>query len=176
MIHASGASRPVLAASARIAGNAVLIGDVRLEEDVSVWYGAVLRGDAGAIRVGAGSNIQDLCALHCGDGQPLTIGKNVVVGHGAILHSCTVEDGCLVGMGAILLDGCVIGAGSVIGAGALVPPGKVVPPGSLVVGVPGKVARQVTAAEQAETLENAAHYVSLGRRQLAAAEPEEGEA
>ncbi len=175
IIRASGNIRPVLAASARGAENAVLIGDVQLEEHVSVWYGAVLRGDTCTIRVGAGSNIQDLCALHCSGGQPLTIGKNVVVGHGAILHSCTVEDGCLVGMGAILLDGCVIGAGSVVGAGALVPPGKVVPPRSLVVGVPGKVIRQVTAAEQAETLENAAHYVRLGRQQLAAAGPEEEE-
>ena len=161
IIRASGNIRPVLAASARGSENAVLIGDVQLEEHVSVWYGAVLRGDTCTIRVGAGSNIQDLCALHCSGGQPLTIGKNVVVGHGAILHSCTVEDGCLVGMGAILLDGCVIGAGSVVGAGALVPPGKVI--------------RQVTAAEQAETLENAAHYVRLGRQQLAAAGPEEEE-
>lgn len=172
MIREAGNIRPLLAASARVAENAVLVGDVRLEENVSVWYGAVLRGDTGAILVGAGSNIQDLCALHCG-GQPLTIGKNVVVGHGAILHSCTVGDGCLVGMGAVLLDGCVIGAGSVIGAGALVPPGKIVPPGSLMVGVPGKVVRQVTAREQAETLENAAHYVSLARQQLEAVRPEE---
>lgn len=171
ILRASGNTRPVLASSARVAENAVLVGDVVLEEDVSVWYGAVLRGDTCSIRVGGGSNIQDLCALHCSGGQPLTVGKNVVVGHGAILHSCTVEDGCLVGMGAILLDGCVIGAGSVVGAGALVPPGKIVPPGSLVVGVPGKAVRQVTAAEQAETLENAAHYVALGRQQLEAAGP-----
>jgi len=174
ILRASENIRPVLAATARVAGNAVLVGDVALGEGVSVWYGAVLRGDACAIRIGAGSNIQDLCVLHGGGGQPLTVGKNVVVGHRALLHSCTVEDGCLVGMGAILLDGCVIGAGSVIGAGALVPPGKRIPPGSLVVGVPGKVVRQVTGAEQAETLENAAHYVTLSRLQLEAAEPEEG--
>lgn len=175
LLRALGNIRPVLAATARVAENAVLVGDVVLGEDVSVWYGAVLRGDTCAIRVGRGSNIQDLCALHCSDGRPLTIGQNVVVGHGAILHSCTVEDGCLVGMGAVLLDGCVIGAGSVIGAGALVPPGKTVPPGSLVVGVPGKAVRQVTAAEQAETLENAARYAALGRLQLGTAESREEE-
>lgn len=168
MICEAGGVRPRAAASARAAENAVITGDVSLGENVSVWYGAVLRGDSGPIRVGGGSNIQDHCALHCGGGQPLTVGENVVVGHGAILHSCTIADGCLVGMGAIVLDGCVIGAGSIIGAGALVPPGKIIPPGSLVMGVPGKAVRQVTEAEQAETLENAAHYVHLGREQLQA--------
>lgn len=173
IIRVSGDIRPVAAASARAAGNAALIGDVRLEEKVSVWYGAVLRGDAGPIRIGEGSNIQDLCTLHCG-GLPLVVGANVVVGHGAILHSCTVEDGCLVGMGAILLDGCVVGAGSVVGAGALIPPGKIVPPGSLVVGVPGKIVRQVTEAEREETLKNAAHYVELSLLQLDPVQREEG--
>ena len=164
--------RPTAAPSVRAAETAAVIGDVTLEENVSVWYGAVLRGDSGPIRVGAGSNIQDNCILHCSDGRPLTVGKNVVAGHAAVLHSCTVGDGCLIGMGAVLLDGCVIGEGSVIGAGALVPPGKIIPPGSLVVGVPGKAVRQVSEAERAETLENAAHYVRLGQEQLSAMKEE----
>ena len=98
IIREAGGVRPTAAASARAAENAVITGDVSLGENVSVWYGAVLRGDSGPIRVGGGSNIQDHCALHCGGGQPLTVGENVVVGHGAILHSCTIADGCLVGM------------------------------------------------------------------------------
>lgn len=156
---------PSIPSTARLAENAALTGDVTLGENVTVWYGAVLRGDAGPIQVGDGSNIQDNCVLHCGD-RPTVVGKNVVVGHGAILHGCTIEDGSLIGMGAVLLDGSVIGAGSVVGAGALVPPGKVFPPRSLIMGVPGKEVRSVTEEEAAGTLQNAAHYVELGREML----------
>lgn len=153
---------PQIHPSARLAETAAVIGDVALEENVTIWYGAVLRGDVGPIRIGRGSNIQDNCTVHCAVDVPTVVGENVVVGHGAILHSCTVGDGCLIGMGAILLDGCVIGEGSVIAAGALVPPGKSIPPRSLVMGVPGRVVRQVTEEEAAATLANAARYVELG--------------
>jgi len=153
---------PQIHPSARLAETAAVIGDVALEENVTIWYGAVLRGDVGPIRIGRGSNIQDNCTVHCAVDVPTVVGENVVVGHGAILHSCTVGDGCLVGMGSILLDGCVIGEGSVIAAGALVPPGKSIPPRSLVMGVPGRVVRQVTEEEAAATLANAARYVELG--------------
>ena len=153
---------PQIHPSARLAETAAVIGDVALEENVTIWYGAVLRGDVGPIRIGRGSNIQDNCSVHCAVDVPTVVGENVVVGHGAILHSCTVGDGCLIGMGAILLDGCVIGEGSVIAAGALVPPGKSIPPRSLVMGVPGRVVRQVTEEEAAATLANAARYVELG--------------
>ena len=153
---------PQIHPSARLAETAAVIGDVALEENVTIWYGAVLRGDVGPIRIGRGSNIQDNCTVHCTVDVPTVVGENVVVGHGAILHSCTVGDGCLIGMGAILLDGCVIGEGSVIAAGALVPPGKSIPPRSLVMGVPGRVVRQVTEEEAAATLANAARYVELG--------------
>lgn len=161
---------PQIAATARLAETASVIGDVELGENVSVWYGAVLRGDAGPIRVGDGSNIQDNCVLHCSAGGAAVLGRNVVVGHGAILHGCTVEDGCLIGMGAVLLDGCTLGAGSIVAAGAVVPPGLAVPPGSMVMGVPGKVVRPVRAEEAQATLANAAHYAALGREQLRAAE------
>lgn len=164
---------PDIAHSARLAENASVIGDVRLEAFVTVWYGAVLRGDAGPIRVGGGSNIQDNCVLHCELGQPLILGQNVVVGHGAILHGCTVEDGCLIGMGATLLDGCVIGEGSIVATGALVPRGKVIPPRSLVMGVPGKVVRPVTDQEAADTIANAQWYVEQGREELPALEKTE---
>lgn len=153
---------PQIHPSARLAETAAVIGDVALEENVTIWYGAVLRGDVGPIRIGRGSNIQDNCTVHCTVDVPTVVGENVVVGHGAILHSCTVGDGCLIGMGSILLDGCVIGEGSVIAAGALVPPGKSIPPRSLVMGVPGRVVRQVTEEEAAATLANAARYVELG--------------
>ncbi len=161
---------PVFASSARLAENVTVIGDVALGAFVSVWYGAVLRGDVGAIRIRDGANVQDNCVLHCARGKTLTLGRNVTVGHGAVLHSCTVEDGCLIGMGATLLDGCAVGEGSIIGAGALVPPGKTIPPHSLVMGVPGKVVRAVTSEEAAASLANAEHYVQLGHEMLICAE------
>jgi len=156
-----GGKTPAVAESTWLAETCVVIGDVTLEEQASVWYGAVLRGDEGSIFVGRSSNIQDNCVLHCDTGRPLTVGAQVTVGHGAILHSCTVEDGSLIGMGATVLDGAVIGAGSIIGAGALVPPGKVIPPRSLVVGVPGKIVRTMTEEEAAGNLHNAAVYMHL---------------
>lgn len=157
---------PEISPTARLAEDVTVIGDVHLAKDVNIWYGAVLRGDSGPMRLGAGTNVQDNCVLHCEFGGSLTVGKNVTVGHGAILHGCTVEDGSLIGMGATVLDGAIIGAGSIVGAGALVPSGKVIPPRSLVVGVPGKVVRTLTDEEAAHNLSNAEHYIELGREQL----------
>ena len=108
IIRKSRGKQPEISHSARGAENAAAIGEVTLGAFVTVWYGAVLRGDEGPICVGDGSNIQDNCVLHCTAGKPVSVGRNVVVGHGAILHSCTVEDGCLIGMGAVLLDGCAL--------------------------------------------------------------------
>jgi len=158
--------RPVMNSTARLAENCTLIGDVTLLAGSNIWYGAVLRGDVGSIVIGENSNVQDNSVLHCTEGMPLVLGRGVTVGHGAILHSCTVEDDCLIGMGATVLDGAVIGAGSIVGAGALVSPGKVIPPRSLVVGVPGKVVREVSDENLAESVENANHYVVLGQEQL----------
>lgn len=166
LIRSAAGKTPAIASTARVAETAAIIGDVTLGENVTVWYGAVLRGDAGPIRIGPGSNIQDNCTLHCTTGVPTQVGENVVVGHGAILHSCVVEDGCLIGMGAVALDNSVIGAGSIVGAGAVVPPGKRIPPGSVVMGTPGRVVRQTEEAERLGTLENARGYVALGREQL----------
>jgi len=155
---------PEIHKDARIAENAAIIGDVTLGAGVSVWYGAVIRADACAIRVGENSNVQDCCCLH--GAKDTTVGKNVTIGHGAIVHGCTVEDNCLIGMGATILDGAVIGEGSIIGAGALVGEGKVIPPRSLVVGVPGKVLREVSDEQFEGILKNAALYVEEGKLYL----------
>lgn len=158
--------RPTLDPTARVAETAVLVGQVTLEEEANVWYGAVLRGDEDAIHVGAGTNVQDNAVLHCDRGLPLTLGRDVTVGHGAVLHGCTIGDRCLIGMGAILLNGCVIGEGSIVGAGALVTQNKVIPPGSLVMGAPAKVVRPLTQAERIELEASAEGYRHMAARQL----------
>lgn len=124
-----------------IAPSADLIGKVRLMADVSIWFGAVLRGDNEWITVGAGSNVQEACVLHTDRGAPLTIGMNCTIGHKAILHGCEIGDNSLIGMGAIVLNHAKIGQNCLIGAGALIPEGKVIPDNSLVVGQPGKIIR-----------------------------------
>lgn len=139
---------PVVHTSAWVHPGAWVIGEVTLGAEVSIWPGAVLRGDEGAIVIGARSNIQDGTVVHATGGlSTTTVGERVTVGHNVILHGCTVEDDCLIGMGATILDNAVIGKGSVIGANALVTMNKVIPPGSLVLGSPAKVVRPVTEAD-----------------------------
>ena len=140
---------PKVPASAYIAQGAVVIGDVTLGAESSVWFGAVLRGDINRIEVGKGSNIQDNAVVHLADDFPCLIGDFVTVGHSAILHACTVEDECLIGMGATILDGAVIGAQSIVGAKALVTGGTVIPPGSLVLGSPATVVKSFSDEERA---------------------------
>lgn len=135
--------RPEIHPSAFVAPSADLIGDVTVDARASVWYGCVLRGDIAPIRIGAGTNVQDLTVVHVDHGHPTEVGEGVGIGHRAIVHGCTIEDECLIGMGAILLSGAVIGRGSLVAAGAVVTEGTQVPAGSLVVGVPGRVVRQV---------------------------------
>ncbi|MTH63800.1 gamma carbonic anhydrase family protein [Paracoccus shanxieyensis] len=149
---------PQLAQDAWIAPDAQVMGDVVLEAGASVWFGAVLRGDNETIRVGRGSNVQDLTVCHSDMGFPLTIGADCTIGHRAILHGCTIEDGVLIGMGAIILNGARIGAGSLIGAGALVAEGKEIPPGSLVMGAPGRIVRELDADARAALLKSAEGY------------------
>lgn len=165
MDHAS----PSLHPESRLADSAAVVGDVRVERQASIWYGAVLRGDNAAIRVGERSNIQDNVVIHCDAACPVSIGKEVTVGHGAILHGCTVEDRCLIGMGAILLNGCVIGTGSLVAAGALVTQGTVIPPGSLVMGSPAKVVRPLRPGEDEEISHSAREYCHSAAGQLPAA-------
>jgi carbonic anhydrase/acetyltransferase-like protein (isoleucine patch superfamily) len=129
-----------------IAPGALVMGDVTLGADASVWYGAVLRGDMAPIIVGAETNLQDGTVVHVDDDEPCTIGRRVGVGHRVILHGCTVEDECLIGMGSVLLNGVRVGTGSVVAAGAVIPEGMQVPPRSLVMGVPGRIVRIVDGA------------------------------
>jgi carbonic anhydrase/acetyltransferase-like protein (isoleucine patch superfamily) len=163
-----GAHHPRIGKGVFVAPNATLIGDVVLEDGASIWFGAVLRGDVGAIRVGKRSNIQDLACVHVTDGLSSTVvGDDATVGHSAILHGCVVGDRCLIGMGAILLDNCEIGAGSVIAAGSVVTARVKIPPRSLVRGTPAKVIREVTEEEGLLGLLGAGHYVADARRYLA---------
>ena len=153
---------PQIDPTAYVAPQAVVIGDVRLAAQSSVWPTAVLRGDINFIEIGEGSNIQDGSIVHLADDLPVIVGKLVTVGHRAILHACTVEDNCLIGMGATILDGAVIGKGSIIGAHALVTKGTHIPPGSLVMGTPAKVVRALGPEEIADIRTWADHYLALG--------------
>jgi carbonic anhydrase/acetyltransferase-like protein (isoleucine patch superfamily) len=159
-------SIPTIGARVMVAPGAALAGDVTLAEDVSVWYGCVLRGDLAPVSVGARTNVQDGTVLHVADDGPCVIGADVIVGHRAMLHACRVEDACLIGMQATVLDDAVIGAGSVIGADALVTQRTIIPPRSLVVGVPGKVVKTLTADEEAFHRAHAAKYVRLKENYL----------
>lgn len=150
---------PKLGQGVYIAKGAVVIGDVRIGDHSSVWYGAVVRGDINRIEIGHHSNIQDNAVLHLADEYPCMLGNYVTVGHTAIVHACTVEDEVLVGMGCTILDGAVIGAQSIIGANALVTQGTRIPPGSLVVGSPAKVKRSLTDKERADLKHWAEKYV-----------------
>ena len=154
---------PDVGSAAFVAPNATLAGDVVLAAGSSVWYGAVVRGDTGAIRIGKNSNIQDNAVLHTGPGLDVTVGRGTSVGHGAVVHGCTVGDGCLIGMHATILNGAVIGDGCLIAAGALVPENMQVPAGSLVIGVPGKVVRPVSAAQADAIKANEEEYLELAR-------------
>ncbi|MGA9882450.1 MAG: gamma carbonic anhydrase family protein [Candidatus Acidiferrales bacterium] len=159
---------PKIASSAYVDPQAVVIGDVVIGEDASVWPCAILRGDYNAIRIGARTSIQDGCVCHIESGQyALTVGSSVTVGHRVILHGCTVEDDCLIGMGSILLNGCKIGAGSIVGAGTLITERMEIPPGSLVMGAPGKVRRAVTEEERRRIALSAEHYVAFKNQFLA---------
>lgn len=162
IVRAFKGKTPKIAASAFIAEGAVIIGDVEIGEQASIWYNCVLRADVGMIRVGARSNVQDGSCLHMTtDLSHAIIGEEVTIGHNAIIHGATVHDHVLIGMGAILLDNAVIGAESLVAAGSVVPPRMVVPPFSLVRGQPGKVVRELGEAERLQGRMGALHYVEL---------------
>jgi carbonic anhydrase/acetyltransferase-like protein (isoleucine patch superfamily) len=152
---------PNIAKTAWVHAAAVVIGDVTLADDVSVWPTAVLRGDRDAIRVGRSSNVQDGAVLHCDPGKPCVIGERVTIGHRAVVHGCTVGDEALIGIGAIVLNGAVVGAGSLVAAGAVVGEGMEIPPGSLVLGVPAKVRGPLTDAQRERVAKGFETYVLL---------------
>ncbi|MBK8575525.1 MAG: gamma carbonic anhydrase family protein [Elusimicrobia bacterium] len=164
VIRALGRTAPHLSATAFVHPSAEVIGDVRLGGGTSVWPGAVLRGDIERIVVGDGSNIQDNVVVHTDHGVPTWVGRNVTVGHGAILHSCRVGDGALIGMGAILLGRSVVGKGALVGAKSLVSPGTRVPAGHLALGRPARTVRPLTAKEKSHLRKNARQYQVYARR------------
>jgi carbonic anhydrase/acetyltransferase-like protein (isoleucine patch superfamily) len=144
-----------------VAGNATVIGNVTIGDQVSIWFGAVIRGDKDRIVIGDRSNIQDNSVVHTTKGFPVVLGCDVSVGHGAILHGCTLKDRVLVGMGSIVLNGATVGEDSLIGAGAVITEGMLVPANSVVVGVPGKIIKQTTDVQRDHIKNNARSYVTL---------------
>ena len=159
--------KPKLGRDVYISESAAVIGDVILGNEVNIWFGAVLRGDMHYIKVGSRSNIQDNAVVHVTTAvSPTTIGSNVTVGHGAIIHGCTIEDNCMIGMGSVVMDDAVVGEGSLIGAGALVPPNMKIPPKSLVVGMPGKIVREVSDEESQMIIDRPQEYIDLAAQYL----------
>ncbi len=155
-----------------VAPTAVVIGDVEIGEDASLWFGTVARGDLDVIRIGRGTNIQDGAVLHTDPGLPLTIGDNCSIGHLAMVHGCTIGGGSLVGIGAVVLNRAVIGEQCLIGAGALIPEGKTFPPRSLILGSPGKIARQLNDEDVAGIQQTAKNYQQRWKRYVAGLKPQ----
>lgn len=160
MISSLGDHHPSIDPRVWVAKSADVIGQVRLEADVSVWFGAVVRGDNDTISVGRGSNLQDGVVVHADPGFPCHIGEHCVIGHRAVLHGCQIGNEVLIGIGAIVLNGAVIPDGCLVGAGALVPEGKVLEPDSLYVGVPARKLRSLTPDDRAKIRRNAEGYVA----------------
>ena len=147
-----------------ICPGAQVIGDVELGEDVSIWHGAVVRGDTDSITIGNRSNVQDNCVVHCTKGFPVEIGENVSVGHGAVVHGCKLDDNVLIGMNATVLNGAHISRNSIVGAGAVVSEGKEFPEGSLILGVPAKAVKEVSLQQIEMIQNNADNYVRLSKQ------------
>ncbi|MEI7434490.1 MAG: gamma carbonic anhydrase family protein [Methanomicrobiales archaeon] len=147
-----------------IAPNATVLGSVTIKENVSIWFGAVIRADKDDIYIGESSNVQDNAVIHTSKGFPTYIGNQVSIGHGAILHGCRIHDRVLVGMGTVVLNGAVVGEDTILGAGTVVTEGADIPPGSLVLGVPGKVIRPTTPEQKKSIVHNAESYVELAQR------------
>ncbi len=166
-VYQLGEWQPDVAESAWVAESAQVIGRVTLEEDVSIWFNAVLRGDSENLHIGRGSNIQDGSVLHADHGFPLVLGEGVTVGHQVMLHGCTVGDHSLIGIGAVVLNGARIGKRCLVGAGSLVTEGKEFPEGSLIMGSPAKAVRMLTPEQIAGLEASATHYIANGRRYAA---------
>ncbi len=155
---------PRLDAGAWVADSAHVIGAVELGENASVWFGAVIRGDNETIRIGAGTNVQDLSVLHSDSGKPLTIGDNVTLGHQVTVHGCTIGDNTLIGIGAVVLNGAKIGRNCIVGAGSVVTENKEFPDNSLIIGSPAKVLRTLDSEAERVIAKSAANYVGNGQR------------
>jgi carbonic anhydrase/acetyltransferase-like protein (isoleucine patch superfamily) len=167
MVRSFGGKSPRLGERVLVAEGAVIVGDVEIGEDSSIWFNTVVRGDVEAVRIGARTNVQDLSVIHvASNGWPTHIGDGVTIGHRAVLHGCTVGNHCLIGIGAVLLDGAEIGDEAMVGANALVTSGTKIPPRMLALGTPAKVVRPLSDAELKFLRVNAASYVSYAARYL----------
>ncbi len=176
LVRPFGSHLPRIHPEAWLAPGSVVIGDVEIGSQSSIWYGTVVRGDVHSIRIGARSNIQDQCMVHVTSGvSPTEIGDDVTVGHRAVVHGCTVGDGALVGIGAVVLDGARVGAGALVGAGAVVTPGSEVPAGTLVLGAPARVVRELGEEERQQQIAGALAYVENARRHARALRETAGE-
>ena len=163
-VYQLGEKSPKIGENAWIAPNATVIGDVRLGQNTSIWWGATLRGDNDPITIGDNTNIQDGSVLHTDEGVPMQIGRDVTVGHLVMLHGCTVGDGSLIGIGSVILNRAVIGKGCIVGANTLIPEGKVFPDKVLIVGSPGKVVRELSDEDVERLKKSAEHYVDNAAR------------
>lgn len=163
MIYTFNGKTPQLHSSVYVAPGARLLGDIVMEENVTVLFNTVLRAELEKISIGKGSNIQDNSTIHVDARFPVTVGEYCTIGHNVVLHGCKLEDGCLIGMGAIVLNGAVIGKNSLIAAGTLIPEGKVIEPGVLVAGVPGRVVRKLTEDEISRSKQGVKIYMDFGK-------------
>lgn len=166
MLHKFKDKGPEVGESCFVADSADVIGQVVLEDYVNIWYNTVVRGDIEPIQIGSGTNIQDLCMVHTSTDFPVKIGKNVTIGHRAIIHGAVIESNVLIGMGAILLDGAYVEKNVLVAAGSLIPPGKRIPSGSLVMGAPAKVVRALTEEEIESIKISALKYVELSKHYI----------
>ncbi len=154
---------PTIAPNVFIAPTAVVAGDVTLEAGVSVWFGAVIRADSAAVRIGARSNVQDNCVIHVDERMPCVIGEDCTLGHGAVVHGATLGDRVLIGIHASVLNGAAVGEDCIVAAASLVPEGKEIAAGSLVMGVPGRVVRPVSEAERQRSIDGVRHYLDYAQ-------------
>lgn len=160
-LHDYKTASPAIDATAHIFEGARVVGDVTLGKNVSVWFNTVIRGDVAPVTIGEGTNVQDGTVIHTSKDYPTIIGKNITIGHSAIVHACTVEDDALIGMHSTILDGAIVEEGALVAAGTVVPPGKRVPKNTLVMGNPMKIVRELSESERAANRENAEHYIEL---------------
>ena len=166
MIYSLGDRKVQIRGECFVAPNATVIGSVVLEENASIWFNVVIRGDNDFLTIGENSNIQDGCILHTDAGIKLIIGKNVTVGHKVMLHGCTIGDNTLIGINSVILNNAAIGNNCLIGANTLITTGQEIPDGSVVMGAPGKIVRSIRDDEAARFKQSAAHYVENARRYL----------
>lgn len=167
MIRPFNGKEPKIHETAFLPEDAIVIGDVEIGAEASVWFGSVIRGDVNYIRIGERTNIQDACVVHVSSkDHPTVLEREITVGHRVTLHGCYVESGCLIGIGSIILDGARIGRNSLVAAGSLVTPGTSIPPGSLVMGAPARVKRELTTEELTGLTNSWQNYVELSRKYI----------